>query len=395
MKVALLISGGVDSSVALHLLKEAGHEITAFYLKIWLEDELAFLGECPWEDDLEVVRAVCEQADIPLEVISMQKEYWDEVVKYTIEEVEAGRTPNPDMMCNQRIKFGRFYEKIDKSYEKVATGHYAQLEEDNGVAYLKRSPDPIKDQTYFLAHLSQEQLKRAMFPIGNYTKKEIRELAEKYDLPNKNRKDSQGICFLGKIKFSEFVKHHLGEKEGDFIEVETNEVIGKHQGFWYYTIGQRQGMGLSGGPWYVVRKDPAENVVFISRSYHTEDKIRNEFEVGALNWLSGYEPTVGGEVGRAVDEAAGEASVKTVDGNSVALSVKVRHGEQMYKAEVRFDGEDEVEMGGSVGGRAKGEVGAANLRANVKLEESDQGLAAGQFAVFYDGEICLGGGVIL
>jgi tRNA-specific 2-thiouridylase len=154
-------------------------------------------------------------------------------------------------------------------------------------------------------------------------------------------------------------------------------------------------MGLSGGPWYVVRKDPAENVVFISRSYHTEDKIRNEFEVGALNWLSGYEPTVGGEVGRAVDEAAGEASVKTVDGNSVALSVKVRHGEQMYKAEVRFDGEDEVEMGGSVGGRAKGEVGAANLRANVKLEESDQGLAAGQFAVFYDGEICLGGGVIL
>ena len=358
MKVALLISGGVDSAVALHLIKEAGHDVTAFYLKIWLEDELAFLGECPWEDDLEVVSAVCEKADVPLEVISMQKEYWDEVVKYTIEEVKAGRTPNPDMMCNQRIKFGKFYEKIDESYEKVVTGHYAQVEEVDGMTMLKRSPDPIKDQTYFLAHLTQAQLKRAMFPSGSYTKKEIRELADKYNLPNKDRKDSQGICFLGKIKFSEFVKHHLGEKEGDFIELETGKVIGVHKGFWYYTIGQRQGMGLSGGPWYVVSKDPIKNQVMISREYHAKDKVRDTFEVGEINWLSGYEPPMNGE--------------------AVSLSVKVRHGEQMYEAEVTFFESD-----------------GGEIRARVKLSESDQGLAAGQFAVFYDGEVCLGGGVIL
>jgi len=352
MKIAMLISGGVDSSVALSLLKNEGHEVTAFYLKIWLEDELAFLGECPWEEDLEMVRAVCEQLNVPLEVISLQKEYWDDVVQYTISEVKAGRTPNPDMMCNQRIKFGKFYERIDASFEKVATGHYAQVEEKEGVFYLKKSPDPIKDQTYFLAHLSQSQLKRALFPIGSYAKEKVRDLAHQFDLPNKDRKDSQGICFLGKIKFSEFIKHHLGEKTGDFIEFETGEKIGEHQGFWYYTIGQRQGMGLSGGPWYVTDKNPDKNVVFISRDYHAEDKVRNTFEVSEFNWISGYNAPVG----------------KTIE-----LGVKVRHGENTYSAQVEF-----VEVD----------------KAIVRLENSDQGLAAGQFAVFYDDEVCLGSGVI-
>jgi tRNA-specific 2-thiouridylase len=352
MKIAVLVSGGVDSSVVLNLLKEEGHELTAFYLKIWLEDELAYLGDCPWEEDLKVVREVCEQANVPLEVVSLQKEYWDEVVNYTIAEVKAGRTPNPDMMCNQRIKFGKFYEKIDDSYEKVATGHYAQVEEKDGVFYLKQSPDPIKDQTYFLAHLSQEQLSRALFPIGKYAKSEVRDLAAKYDMPNKDRKDSQGICFLGKIKFSEFVKHHLGEEVGDFIEEETGEKIGEHKGFWYYTIGQRQGMGLSGGPWFVVRKDPEANIVYISREYHSDDKVRDTLEVTNFNWISGYEPKVG---------------------ESVDLKVKIRHGEKIYDAKVKFSAKD---------------------KAKVVLAESDQGLAAGQFAVFYENGVCLGGGMI-
>ena len=165
MKVAVLLSGGVDSSVALRLLKEQGHEITAFYLKIWLQDEFSFLGECPWEEDLRFARGVCEQVNIPLEVISLQTEYWNNVVSYTIEEIKEGRTPNPDIFCNSLIKFGEFYDKIDPSYEKVASGHYARVEEINRKYFLKTSPDPIKDQTYFLTYLTQRQLQRALFPI--------------------------------------------------------------------------------------------------------------------------------------------------------------------------------------------------------------------------------------
>lgn len=351
MKIAVLVSGGVDSSVALRLLKEQGHDVTAFYLKIWLEDELAFLGECPWEEDLEIVRAVCAQAEVPLQVLSLQKEYWEAVVSYTIAEVRAGRTPNPDVMCNQQIKFGRFYDKIDASYEKVATGHYAQVEERDGTFFLKKSADSFKDQTYFLAYLEQVQLSRALFPIGGYTKPEVRALAERFDLPNRHRKDSQGICFLGKIPFPEFIKHHLGEQKGDLIEWETGKKVGEHNGFWYYTIGQRQGLGLSGGPWFVVAKDIYKNRVIISRQYHAEDKVRDTFFVEQLHWISEYQPP--GEV--------------------VEWEVKVRHGETSYPATVRF--------------------GVAST-ATVKIQGSDQGFAPGQFTVFYDGEICLGSGTI-
>ena len=244
MKIAVLISGGVDSSVALRLLKEQGHELTAFYLKIWLEDELSYLGDCPWEEDLSYVRAVCEQAGVPLQVVSLQKEYWDHVVSYTMQEIKAGRTPNPDILCNQRIKFGMFFNHIDASFDKVATGHYAQVKEQNGIFSLHRAPDPIKDQTYFLSYLSQAQLARALFPIGHLQKEQVRQLAQQFDLPNKERKDSQGICFLGKLKFNDFIKFHVGEKPGDMIEYETGKKLGTHKGFWFHTIGQRQGSGL-------------------------------------------------------------------------------------------------------------------------------------------------------
>ncbi len=377
MKIAVLVSGGVDSSVALRLLKEAGHDVTAFYLKIWLEDELSYLGNCPWEEDLKVVRQVCEQAGVPVEVVSLQKEYWDEVIAYTLSEVKAGRTPNPDMLCNQRIKFGAFYNKISPEFEKVATGHYARSEaecakraaepgknqhwqrsDENGFIYfLKKSSDPIKDQTYFLAHLSQEQLKRALFPLGPYTKAEVRELAHQFNLPNADRKDSQGLCFLGKINFNDFLRHHLGERKGDLIEEETRKKVGEHSGFWYYTLGQREGLGLSGGPWYVVRKDPPTNTVFISREYHApkNSKHRDTIRVEKLSWIAGVPP-----VGAAV-------------GATLELKVKVRHGPKEYGAKVHFD---------------------TPSSAMVTLDESDQGLAPGQFIVFYDGEVCLGCGVM-
>jgi len=360
MKIAVLVSGGVDSSVALRLLQDEGHELTAFYLKIWLADELSFLGDCPWEEDLAFVRAVCQQAGVPLEVVPFQKEYWDRVVGYTIAEARAGRTPNPDMLCNARIKFGAFYEYIENlnreaspeqaPFDKIATGHYAQTEIVGDKTCLKMSPDAIKDQTYFLSQLSQAQIAKAVFPIGRFEKDEVRKLALKYDLPNAGRKDSQGICFLGKIPFDQFLEYHLGKRPGKLVELETGKVLGEHDGFWYFTVGQRRGLRLSGGPWYVVDKNPETNEVFISHAEHKELTRRNSFEAAGLNWISGAPPGVN------------------------QLRVKIRHGARMYPCSIQL---------------------LENNRLAVTLTENDQGIASGQFAVFYDGPICLGGGVIV
>jgi tRNA (5-methylaminomethyl-2-thiouridylate)-methyltransferase len=282
--VAMLLSGGVDSSVALNLLVRQGYNVTAFYLKIWLEDELAHLGQCPWEDDYRVCTQVCEQAGVPLESISLQNEYMDKVISYTIHEAKKGRTPNPDIMCNSRVKFGCFYDAISqRNFDHVATGHYAQLEEiqhSDGTVERKllRAPDPIKDQSYFLAALTQGQLSKVLFPIGQFEKSRVRELATEYNLPNKNRPDSQGLCFLGKVKFDEFLSEYLGTEPGDIVDAETNEVIGRHNGIWYHTVGQRKGLGkvldpiaTSRGPWYVVAKDTSRRLIIASNQYDEED----------------------------------------------------------------------------------------------------------------------------
>lgn len=349
-KVAVLVSGGVDSSVALALLKEAGFDVAAFYIKIWLEDELAFLGDCPWEEDLASVRAVTEQLGVPLEIVPLQKEYWERVVAEAISEVKAGRTPNPDMLCNARIKFGAFWDAIGSDFDKVATGHYAQAEEKQGKFYLKKTPDVVKDQTYFLSQLSKKQLSRALFPIGSYTKPEVRSLAEKFKLPNAKRKDSQGICFLGKIPFDEFLRHHLGEKPGPIVEFETGKELGQHKGFWYFTIGQREGLGLSGGPWYVVKKDAVSNTIYISHAEHRLEQSRSNFTVSNLNWFN-EKPEDGAE-----------------------LSVKLRHGPKEYSTKVQWLDETQIEV--------------------YLQQEADAGIASGQYAVFYNGEYCLGGGII-
>lgn len=348
MKVAVLLSGGVDSSVALNLLKEKGFDVTAFYLKIWLQDEFSFLGNCPWEEDLNYASAVCKQTEVPLEVLPLQTEYWDKVVSYTISEIKAGRTPNPDMFCNRLIKFGEFYDKIDKSFDKVASGHYARVEESNGKFILKTSPDQIKDQTYFLAYLTQAQLSRALFPIGDFNKKQIRELAKRYNLPNMSRKDSQGICFLGRISFNEFIKHHLGELPGDIIDIDSQKILGKHKGYYFYTIGQRSGLGLGGGPWYVVKKDIENNIIFISKK-DILNRYRNNFKVANFNWIADKPD------------------------NLNDLKVKIRHGARFYGCSLVI----EKEFG------------------TVIMEEEDQGIAPGQFAVFYQNDICLGGSVII
>lgn len=355
MKIAVLTSGGVDSSVALKLLQEQGHDVTAFYLKIWLEDELSFLGEnCPWDEDLKYLREICTKNKIPLEIISMQKEYFDTVVTYTIKEVKAGRTPNPDIMCNNNVKFGLFLKKISRDFEKIATGHYAEIRKKSGIYYLKKTPDPIKDQTYFLSNLKQKQLSRLTFPLGKLNKEQVRKLAKKYNLPNQDRKDSQGICFLGKFKYSDFIRHYLGTKTGDIIEFETGKKLADHEGFWYYTIGQRKGIKLSGGPWFVVKKDVEKNIVYISNHYHEPDKKRDTFKIGHFNWFSGKIPSV--------------------TGTRSLLRVKLRHGENSYKCSIKK---------------------LSKTTAQVKLASNDQGIAPGQFAAFYKGKICLGSAMII
>ncbi|CAM9202473.1 unnamed protein product, partial [Ectocarpus sp. 12 AP-2014] len=318
-EVAMLLSGGVDSSVAMRLLQDQGYKIRAFYLKIWLEDELAHLNECPWEEDLAYATAVCEQAGVPLEVVPLQREYWDQVVSYTVREAREGRTPNPDVMCNSRIKFGMFYDHVGKHFRHVATGHYARLEHsggsgdnkttpndrsaaaaaagteeapgrvaagsDRGRVRLLLSPDAVKDQTYFLCALTQDQLRKALFPLGVYTKDQIRELAESYDLPTKHRKDSQGICFLGKLKFDEFLQHYLGTSPGAIVD-QTGRHIGEHKGLWFHTIGQRKGVGpglvpgvVNLGPWYVADKDMESNVLVVTNDREAIASPREVFRV--------------------------------------------------------------------------------------------------------------------
>ncbi|TVQ37976.1 MAG: tRNA 2-thiouridine(34) synthase MnmA [Spirochaetaceae bacterium] len=350
MRIAALLSGGVDSSVALCRLRaEAEATVTAYYLKIWLEDELSHIGACPWEDDLAHARAVCGQLDVPLRVVSLQEQYYDRVVSYALAELRAGRTPSPDIFCNLRVKFGAFWDRVQHDAALIATGHYARIRYQGGYYRLLTAPDPVKDQTYFLSHLTQQQLARARFPIGDLTKRQVRALARQWNLPNRARKDSQGICFLGSIRYPEFVRHYLGERRGEIVERETGRVLGEHRGYWFYTIGQRQGLGLGNGPWYVVAKGIERNRIVVTHADNAVQSMRDRFDITDLTWIA---------------EPADAAQ---------PLSVKLRHGPQRVAARICRAGTD---------------------RLTVKLAEPDRGVAAGQFAVFYDGDYCLGGGRI-
>ncbi len=360
--VALLLSGGVDSSVALRLLQQDGYEVTAFYLKIWLEDELSHLGECPWEDDVATCQQVCDQAKVPLKIVSLQEEYHQRVMQHTLAEASAGRTPNPDILCNSRVKFGCFLESIDREeYDFVASGHYAQiLRPEHSPVQLVRAPDPIKDQSYFLCALDQSQLQRLLFPIGHLEKIQVRQLADHFELPNRHRPDSQGLCFLGKIKFRDFLEIHLGTQEGDIVDAFSGEKIGRHDGVWYHTVGQRKGIGkslfpyaTSRGPWYVVAKDPGQNIVYASNQYEEEvfTQARSEFHVENIHWIAGQAPT-----------------------GSHRFWLKIRHGPRLVQGTLEM---------------TQGDEGV------ITLDTKDGGLAPGQYAVFYNEDAeCLGGGII-
>jgi tRNA-specific 2-thiouridylase len=348
--IHVLVSGGVDSSVALARLKAGGYtNIHAYYLKIWLEDDLSSLGECPWEEDLSYARAVCKQCDVPLRVVPLQLEYHDRVVEYTLAELREGRTPSPDIFCNQRVKFGAFLDHISGP-GWVASGHYAQIVRSGQEVHLYRAPDPVKDQTYFLSHLSQEQLSRLVFPVGNLPKGRVRRIAENMQLATMKRPDSQGICFLGKIRYPDFVRHYLGDAPGDIVERESGAVLGAHRGFWFHTIGQRQGLGLGNGPWYVTGKDTRKNIVYVSHASRVAEAAKSTLYLTRFNWIGS----------------------RPADGR---YGVKLRHGPLVAGCSIRVDSSAE----GSV---------------TVELDVPDRGAAPGQFAILYDDERCLGGGMI-
>ncbi len=373
-EIAVLISGGVDSSVALMLLKSRGYSLRAFYLKIWLEDELSHLNECPWESDITYARAVCEQSGVPLEILSFQKEYEKEVISYTLREAKAGRTPNPDVMCNTQVKFGAFMKTVGRHFKAVATGHYAQLKrrmgvDGGGVIALQKSADVVKDQTYFLAALNQTQLSKAMFPIGRFTKAQVRSLAKEFGLPNQARKDSQGICFLGKLRYEDFLRHYLGENPGSVVDAISGKVVGQHRGLYFHTIGQRRGTALvinskltHLGPWYVESKGVERNILFVTNRISPSGGcagMRQQFPVSNFNWIEDHPPFRGLEH-RSVHH----------------LEVKIRHGPNVHACKLTLS--------------TSGDKGMCELTNGG----SDTGLAAGQFAVFYKDELCIGCGVI-
>jgi tRNA-specific 2-thiouridylase len=266
MQIAALVSGGVDSSVIVPLLKEQGYDPVIFYIQIGMENEPGFM-DCPSEEDIEISTYIAKKYGCRFEIANLHEEYWNRVVNYTIDSVRQGFTPNPDVMCNRFIKFGSFEDKFGKDFDRIATGHYARRIDEDGMVYLGTAIDQKKDQTYFLGRITYPQLSKAMFPLADLHKKEVRKMAHDLNLPSAGRPDSQGICFLGKVNYNEFIRRYTGEKEGEIIELETGKVLGKHKGFWFHTIGQRKGLGLSQGPWFVVKKDIPQNIIYVSNGY--------------------------------------------------------------------------------------------------------------------------------
>lgn len=354
MEIAALVSGGVDSSVVVHRLKEAGYDPTIFYIKIGMEDKDGYI-DCPAEEDIEIVSFIARKYGCRFETVSLHKEYWESVVRYTIDSVKRGLTPNPDMMCNKLIKFGVFEQKWGHNFDKIATGHYATTTSKNGFTWLSTAKDRIKDQTYFLGQIGYLQISKLMFPIGDLLKSEVRQMAAEHKLPSAQRKDSQGICFLGKVNYNDFIERYLGRKEGLIVELETGNILGRHRGFWFHTIGQRKGLGLGGGPWFVIKKDVNRNIVYVSKGYDTKQQYGTVIHLQGFDFIT---RDVWGDF----------------DGEK-EITFKIRHTPDFTKGKISKTGDMYC----------------------IQSEEPVQGIAAGQFGVVYDQEckLCLGSGMII
>ena len=349
------MSGGVDSSVTALLLLEQGHQVTGLFMKNWEEDDGT--EYCTAMQDLADAQQVCDTLGIELKTVNFANEYWDEVFEVFLSEFKAGRTPNPDILCNKYVKFKAFldYAIEDLGADKIATGHYARINERDGEYFLLKGLDPDKEQSYFLYTLKQHELAQTLFPIGHLHKKEIRRLAQQAGFDNCRKKDSTGICFIGERKFKEFLQRYLPAQPGEMRSPE-GQLIGKHQGLMYYTLGQRQGLGIGGvkdapdEPWYVLDKDLENNVLIVGQGHDHPLMLHNTLEAGNLDWCNNKPLT-----------------------QAIECAAKTRYRQADQPCRVKPLGED---------------------RCRVVFNEPQRAITPGQSVVFYQGEVCLGGGII-
>ena len=350
IRVVVGMSGGVDSSVAALLLKEQGYDVVGIFMKNW--DDTDEFGVCTATEDFEDVVRVCNQLDIPYYSVNFEKEYWDKVFTYFLDEYKAGRTPNPDVMCNKEIKFKAFLDHaLSLGADYLATGHYARVRKVDGKVELLRGVDDNKDQTYFLNQLSGEVLEKVMFPLGVLKKTEVREIAMKHDLATATKKDSTGICFIGERNFKEFLSEYLPAQPGE-MQTLSGEVKGTHDGLMYYTIGQRQGLGIGGPgePWFVVGKNLKENILYVEQSYHNDYLYSDGLIATDVNWIN---PD-------SIEE-------------EFTCTAKFRYRQKDSEVTVRLQDDGTV---------------------RVDFLNPQRAITPGQAVVFYDGEVCLGGGTI-
>ncbi|MFA6667533.1 MAG: tRNA 2-thiouridine(34) synthase MnmA [Bacilli bacterium] len=365
MKIMLGLSGGVDSAVSAYLLKEAGYDVICCFMRNW--DSMTnndVLGNptinnsiCPQEQDYLDAEAVAKKLGLKMMRVDFINEYWDNVFKYFLDEYKKGRTPNPDIFCNKYIKFGPFLDFAKKNgCDMIAMGHYAKRVDRDGKVYLYKGKDLTKDQSYFLSQISHNQLSSCLFPLGDITKKEVREIAKKLDLKSvMNKKDSTGVCFIGERNFKEFLENYLPAKQGNIVDIDTGKIIGKHDGVLYYTIGQRKGLGIGGisgevaKGWFVCSKDVKKNILFVASGNEDEHLFSDSAIINMVNLFNG--------------------PIK--DGTHINCKFRYRQQDQGVTLFNNSDG-------------------------SVKLvfDKPYKAVTPGQGCVFYDGDLCLGGGII-
>lgn len=369
-RVIVGMSGGVDSSVSAYLLKQQGFDVEGIFMKNWEEDDTE--EYCTAAEDLADAQAVCDHLKIPLHTINFSAEYWDNVFEYFLEEYAAGRTPNPDIMCNKEIKFKAFLDySLQLGADYIATGHYVQrsitqeetekLNQQHYLPYLDsnvhmlRGSDPNKDQSYFLYAIGEEQLKKSIFPVGNLPKSKVRTIAMEQGLINARKKDSTGICFIGERRFSDFLSRYLPAKPGKIVST-TGETIGEHQGLMYHTLGQRKGLKIGGlktaqeMPWYVIDKNMETNELIVAQGHDHPALYHNALDVNQLNWIQ----------------------PELIDSEHFDCTAKIRYR--------HIDEDCHVDIKGSEG--------------RVVFNNPQWAIAPGQSVVFYKDDICLGGGII-
>ncbi len=352
-KVIVGMSGGVDSSVAALLLQQQGYNVEGLFMKNWEEDDDE--DYCSAAVDLADARSVSEQLGITLHTVNFASEYWDRVFAHFLDEYRAGRTPNPDILCNKEIKFRAFLDHaLTLGADKIATGHYVRNRNVDGHTQLLRGIDDNKDQSYFLHALSEEQLSHALFPVGDMPKNEVRELALQHGFTTHDKKDSTGICFIGERRFDTFLQRYLPAKPGD-IQSDTGETLGKHNGLMYYTMGQRKGLGIGGmqnadeTPWYVVDKDLDNNVLIVAQGQDHPRLYHNTLETSHIHWINGDDSAV----------------------DSCTAKIRYRQPDQACDIEIIDDN-----------------------RQIVHFHQPQRAITPGQSIVFYQDEVCLGGGII-